>query len=205
MGHVASAAPTGELEGHASRARRGPVVGNRSGCAARRRRVYHVKLMAQKCTSGRKDRIGNRTLSAQVSSVGARTRNEPRLRCRTRFVGEFSENRACRWRPGTGECSLAGRVLDVLGNSESHHRAGHPARLATLRTFRRTATSRSFCRLAAKNRPNNRPVRSFSSRARQLFALLPSRSKIPANSPVATEPSSWESLLLGLHCCAQEQ
>ena len=59
---------------------------------------------------------------------------------------------------------------------------GHPARLTTLLMFSRDASSRSLSRLAARKRPNSRPVRSFSSRASQLFASLPSRSKIPASS-----------------------
>jgi hypothetical protein len=40
----------------------------------------------------------------------------------------------------------------------------------------------NLSRLAAKKRPNNRPAHSFSSLVRQLSALLPSRSKIPASS-----------------------
>jgi hypothetical protein len=40
----------------------------------------------------------------------------------------------------------------------------------------------AFLRLAAKKRPNNRPCLSFSIRACQLAAVLPSRSSIPARS-----------------------
>jgi hypothetical protein len=65
---------------------------------------------------------------------------------------------------------------------QSLYRAGHPPKFARWCTPNAAATSRSRARLAAKNRPNNRPVRSFSSRTRQLSALLPSRSKIPASS-----------------------
>jgi hypothetical protein len=54
--------------------------------------------------------------------------------------------------------------------------------LPTRRTFSRAAASRKFSRLAAKDLPNKRRVRSFPRRARQLSALLPIRSKIPASS-----------------------
>jgi len=48
--------------------------------------------------------------------------------------------------------------------------AGHPPRFGTRRRPRRSATSRSRCRLAAMKRPNRRPLLSFSS-------LAPSRSR----------------------------
>ena len=86
---------------------------------------------------------------------------------------------------GTADC-----VLDANRSSRSHHRAGHPARLATLRTFRRAAASRSFCRLAAKKRPNNRPVRSFSSRACHSSHFSPAERAVPsaARRPRPTNP-----------------
>jgi hypothetical protein len=73
-------------------------------------------------------------------------------------------------------------VVDAGQSSSSRHRVGQPAKFATRRTSSRSATWRSRSRLAAKKRPNNRPLRSLSSRARQLSALLPSRSRIPASS-----------------------
>jgi hypothetical protein len=66
--------------------------------------------------------------------------------------------------------------------SKPHQGAGHPARFPTRRTFSRAAASRSLSRLAVKNRPNKRRVRSLSRRARQRSALIPSRAKIPASS-----------------------
>ena len=66
------------------------------------------------------------------------------------------------------------------------HRAGHRARLTTYRTYNRSAISCNFAWLAAKNRPSNRPFRSFSIRTCQLWALLPSRSRIPASSAERT-------------------
>jgi hypothetical protein len=50
------------------------------------------------------------------------------------------------------------------------------------RKVSRAAAAHNFSRPAAKNLPKKRRVRSFSRRARQLSALLPSRSKIPASS-----------------------
>jgi hypothetical protein len=54
--------------------------------------------------------------------------------------------------------------------------------LPTRRPFSRAAAARNVSRIAAKNLPNKRRVRSSSRRARQLSALLPGRSKIPASS-----------------------
>ena len=81
-----------------------------------------------------------------------------------------------------GSRASADCALDAIRSTGTHHRATHPARFATRRTARRPAISRSLSRLAAKKRPNSRPVRSFSSRTRQLSAVLPNRSKIPASS-----------------------
>jgi hypothetical protein len=57
-----------------------------------------------------------------------------------------------------------------------------PSQIGDASHVQSPAASRSFSRLAAKNRPNKRRVRSFSRRAHQISALLPSRSKIPASS-----------------------
>ena len=53
----------------------------------------------------------------------------------------------------------------------------HPARLARRCTPSRWATSRNRDRVAAKNRPSNRPPASFRNRACQFSALLTNRSK----------------------------
>jgi hypothetical protein len=62
-------------------------------------------------------------------------------------------------------------VVNEIRSSKSRQRAGHPARFPTRLTFRRRDTSSNFSRLAAKNRPNHWPFRSFAIRACQLSAL----------------------------------
>ncbi len=59
--------------------------------------------------------------------------------------------------------------------------AGHPPRFGTRRRPRRWATTLSRCRLAAKKRPNRRPLLRFSSRACQVSAVVPIKDVRPGH------------------------
>ena len=72
--------------------------------------------------------------------------------------------------------------MGVRGAPQIVAHAGQPLRFAGWWTYKRAPTSRSRCRLAAKNRPSRRPVLSFSSRACQRSALEPWRSRMPVTS-----------------------
>ncbi len=68
--------------------------------------------------------------------------------------------------------------------------AGQPPRFGTCFRHSRAATSRSRSRLAAMKRPRRRPSLSFFSRACQISALVPIRSRISATSrEIAALPS----------------
>ena len=73
-------------------------------------------------------------------------------------------------------------VFEAIRSSRSHHRAGHPARLATRLHVQAFGRFAQLLSTGGEETAEQTAARSFSSRPRQLSALLPSRSRIPASS-----------------------
>ncbi len=95
-----------------------------------------------------------------------------------RAQSDVARGSLCPWRAGNQP--LTARI-GFRSGLRAAYVAGHPPRFGTRRRPRRWATTLSRCRLAAKKRPNRRPLLRFSSRACQVSAVVPIKDVRPGH------------------------